>query len=84
MADRDVFTPKPNLKQGKYQHYKGNNYEVIDLVCHSETHEWLVLYRRLYEREGPELWVRPYDMFVEEVEIEGKTLPRFRFIDKNL
>jgi hypothetical protein len=81
MADRDIFTPKPALKPGKYRHYKGNDYEVIDLACHSETREWLVLYKRLYEREGPELWVRPYDMFIEDVRHEGQLVPRFKYID---
>jgi hypothetical protein len=76
----DEFTPKPDLKPGRYRHYKGNDYEIIDLVCHSETHEWLVLYKRLYEREGPELWVRPYDMFVEVGEFEGKVQPRFAYV----
>jgi hypothetical protein len=76
----DEFTPKPNLKPGRYKHYKGNDYKVVDLVCHSETLEWLVLYKRLYEREGPELWVRPYEMFIEDVEYEGKTMPRFAYI----
>lgn len=79
----DTFSPKPQLQPGRYRHYKGNDYEVIDLVCHSETHEWLVLYRRLYEREGPELQVRPYEMFVEEVEVDGQTMPRFRYIDNS-
>jgi hypothetical protein len=79
----DEFTSKPDLKLGRYRHYKGNDYLVIDLACHSETHEWLVVYKRLYEREGPDLWVRPYDMFVEDVEYEGKVVPRFRYIDSN-
>jgi hypothetical protein len=77
----DEFTPKPNVKLGRYRHYKGNEYEVLDVVCHSETLEWLVLYKRLYEREGPELWVRPAVMFVEDVVIDGKTMPRFEYID---
>lgn len=79
---RDVFTPKPKLRPGRYRHYKGNDYQVIDVACHSETHEWLVVYRRLYDRDGPELWVRPYDMFVETVEYHGQTVPRFQYIDK--
>jgi hypothetical protein len=83
MNNYDEFTPKPDLKPGRYQHYTGNDYEVIDLVCHSETHEWLVLYKRLYEREGPELWVRPYDMFVEDVTIEGVVQPRFKYIGES-
>jgi hypothetical protein len=76
----DEFTPKPDLKPGSYRHYKGNHYEVVDLVCHSESLEWLVLYRRLYERNGPELWVRPYDMFIEDVVIDGKRQPRFAYV----
>ena len=76
----DEFTPKPPLKFGKYRHYKGNDYEVVDLVCHSETLEWLVLYKRLYERNGPELWVRPYTMFIEHVDYEGDQVPRFKYL----
>ena len=81
MTDHDMFTPKPDLKPGRYRHYKGNDYQVIDIACHSETHEWLVVYRRLYERDGPELWLRPYEMFVEDVTVDGQTMPRFRYID---
>ena len=66
---------KPELSTGHYRHYKGNDYEVIDLVRHSETEEWLVLYRPLYGEGG--LWVRPYSMFVEDVMINGVSIPRF-------
>jgi hypothetical protein len=81
MSD-DEFTSKPDIKKGLYRHYSGKPYEVIDVVCHSESREWMVLYKRRYEREGPELWVRPADMFVEMVTIDGKTMPRFEYIDK--
>ena len=50
------------LKPGKYQHYKGNYYEVIGVARNSETLEELVVYRALYNSEefGPSaLWVRP-------------------------
>ncbi|MEO6513841.1 MAG: DUF1653 domain-containing protein [Candidatus Saccharimonadales bacterium] len=77
---KDEFTPKPDIKKGLYRHYSGKPYEVIDVVCHSETREWLVLYKRRYEREGPELWVRPADMFVENVEYQGQQMPRFTYI----
>lgn len=70
---------KPSIKLGKYEHYKGNHYEVIDVVRHSETEEWLVLYRPLYGDRG--LWVRPFDMFVEQVTVDGKSIPRFRFVE---
>ncbi len=66
------------LKLGKYEHYKGNHYEVIGVARHSETMEDLVVYRALYG-EG-ELWVRPLKMFLEEAEIGDKKVPRFRYI----
>ncbi|MDA7817601.1 DUF1653 domain-containing protein [Sulfurimonas sp.] len=68
------------MKTGIYEHYKGNRYEVIDTVRHSETEELMVLYRTMYGDE--DLWVRPYTMFFEDVEIGGKTTPRFKYIGK--
>lgn len=70
------MTPRPELALGEYQHYKGNRYQVIDLARHSETTEWMVVYRPLYG-EGA-LWVRPYVMFVENVIIDGVEQARFR------
>lgn len=67
------------MKPGKYQHYKGPMYEVIDTVRHSETEEWMVLYRPLYDDEQG-LWVRPYDMFLQSVSVDGVQVPRFRFL----
>ena len=66
------------LKSGLYQHYKGNQYEVIDVVRHSETEEELVLYRALYGERG--LWVRPLEMFKESVNIDGLCMPRFEYV----
>lgn len=66
------------IKAGLYRHYKGNEYEVIDTVRHSENEGWLVLYRPLYGAK--QLWVRPYDMFVEAVEVEGNSVARFEYI----
>lgn len=66
------------LKNGIYQHYKGNEYQVEGVVTHSETEETMVLYRPLYGERA--LWVRPFDMFIEDVEIAGIKKPRFKFI----
>lgn len=68
----------PELKLGKYEHYKGKQYEVIGTAHHSETLEELVVYRALYGDYS--LWVRPLKMFLEEVEIDGKRMPRFRYL----
>jgi hypothetical protein len=71
------------LKLGKYQHYKGKFYEVIGIAKHSETLEELVVYKALYKSEFGEntLWIRPLLMFLEEVEINGGKIPRFKFIE---
>ncbi|HUC96066.1 MAG TPA: DUF1653 domain-containing protein [Candidatus Saccharimonadales bacterium] len=66
------------IKLGEYEHYKGNRYEVLGVAKHSETLEELVVYRALYGNH--DVWVRPYEMFLENIEFEGKTVPRFRFI----
>lgn len=66
------------IKPGRYRHYKGNDYQVIDVATHSETLETVVVYRPLYG-EG-KLWVRPLEMFVETVEIEGEQQPRFAYL----
>ena len=63
------------LQKGRYKHYKGNMYEVYMTAQHSETEEWMVVYKALYGDQG--MWVRPYEMFVEEVEVEGVMVPRF-------
>ncbi len=63
------------IEIGKYRHYKGNFYEVIGVVKHSETLEELVLYKQLYG-EGA-LWVRPLSMFLETITVDGITKSRF-------
>ena len=70
------------MQTGIYEHYKGSRYKVIDTARHSETEELLVLYRPMYGEEN--LWVRPFTMFFEEVEIDGILVERFKYIgDEN-
>ncbi len=67
------------IKLGKYRHYKGKDYQVLGMAKHSETGEELVVYKKLYDDYA--LWVRPYMMFIEEVEImNGKKVPRFEYL----
>lgn len=68
------------IQKGIYQHYSGKYYEVIDVARHSETLEDMTIYRALYDQF--ELWVRPFNMFLEEVEVNGLTTPRFKFISE--
>ncbi len=68
------------VQPGRYRHYKGKEYTVIGVARHSETEEELVVYRQEYGDHA--LWVRPKPMFLETVEVEGQTVPRFRYIDQ--
>ncbi|MFC3093658.1 DUF1653 domain-containing protein [Alteromonas sediminis] len=69
------------IEPGVYRHYKGNLYQVQDIAKHSETEEWMVIYTPLYgEEKDRHLWVRPLAMFLESVEVEGESCPRFRLI----
>ena len=59
----------------KYRHFKGNEYLVLHLARHSETMETLVVYQALYGDYG--IWVRPREMFLEQVEVNGNLISRF-------
>ncbi len=68
-----------HLETGLYRHYKGNLYKVMMTARHSETEEWMVVYKALYGEEG--FWVRPYEMFIEKVEVDGQIVARFEKIE---
>jgi hypothetical protein len=69
---------KSSIQTGRYRHYKGNEYTVIGTARHSETLEELVVYRQEYGDHG--LWVRPRQMFLETVTVDGKEVPRFQYL----
>jgi len=69
-----------SLKSGIYRHYKGKYYLVVDVVKHTESGEPMVLYHALYQTDDAQLFVRPLAMFIENVEVDGKLVPRFEFI----
>ncbi|WP_144994195.1 DUF1653 domain-containing protein [Polystyrenella longa] len=66
------------MQPGRYRHYKGNEYLVLEVARHSETMEELVVYRQDYGDKG--LWVRPREMFEELVTVDGTPTPRFAYI----
>lgn len=59
--------------RGRYRHFKGGVYELIDVARHSETEEEFVVYRSA----SGELWVRPRSMFFETVTVDGAERQRF-------
>lgn len=75
------------MEGGIYRHYKGGIYEVIGVARYSEDPDkFFVVYKQLYESslederklEYGTLWIRPQDMFLEDVEINNEKVPRFK------
>ncbi len=64
-----------------YEHYKGKQYKVLNIVKHSETLEDLVFYECLYENDLGKYWVRPLKMFLEDIVVDGVKRPRFKLLD---
>lgn len=72
------------LKVGvKYRHYKNHLVRVMKVALHSETLEELVIYEKLEDvgkyKKGS-VWARPKKMFLEEVTVHGKKIPRFALV----
>lgn len=70
------------IVSGKYKHYKGGEYKVFGVAKHSETLEEFVVYEALYDNPESKLWLRPKNLFEDEVEVDGKKILRFKFIGK--
>ena len=64
-----------DIQPGLWRHFKGNLYRVIGIALHSETGEEMVVYQALYGQRG--LWVRPVSMWLEQVERDNYSGPRF-------
>jgi hypothetical protein len=74
ISDADLL-PLPTITLGLYAHYKGGHYQVLGVARCSETLAPLVVYQALYGERG--WWVRPYEMFMGEVEVNGQRVKRF-------
>ena len=71
------------IKAGKYKHFKWKIYEVIWVGRHTETLEEFVVYRACYDSKqfwNNALWIRPKNMFLEKVAVNGKKISRFKYI----
>ncbi len=69
-TDQHPGHPSP----GAWRHYKGGHYTVLLTARHSETEEWLVVYRAEADQS---LWVRPLSLWAGTVDVGGTKVPRF-------
>ena len=66
-------TPQPGER---YQHFKGNEYEVICVGKDSETEEEKVVYKDLSNES--KVWIRPFTMFTDmKKNDDGTEVQRF-------
>jgi len=80
MSDTEDFAV-PLIEAGVYEHFKGKRYEVIGVGLDSETTKPVVVYVPLYESNVP-FWVRPYEVFLEFVDVDGTKVRRFEKISE--
>ena len=64
-----------------YQHYRGDKYKVLAVSRHSEDLSWYVVYEALYDNPVSQVWHRPLDMFLEEIDVNGVRMPRFKLVE---
>lgn len=71
-----------NIKLWKYKHYKWNEYLVLGIWKHSENLQEFVIYKSASDNNNEDwiIWIRPLDMFFEEVIINWIRMARFEFI----
>lgn len=66
-------------KGEKYQHYKGNVYMILCIAKIEADMTDAVVYQDVLEPD--KIWVRPLKLFMEEIDIQGSVVPRFKYIE---
>jgi len=65
---------------GVYRHYKGQHYLAHGLARADETNEVVVVYTRLYARDGLPMSTRLLSLWLQDVEWNGAWVPRFTLV----
>jgi hypothetical protein len=68
-----------------FRHYKNMYYLIEGVARHTETLEEMVVYRSLYKDNNKfndfQLWTRPKNMFTEKINVNGKVIQRFEYVE---
>lgn len=74
------MSPHDDFRPGVYRHYKGHFYLALGLAREDETDETVVVYTRLYAREGLPMSTRRLAVWNEAVTTaDGRLTPRFEY-----
>ncbi|GAB3625504.1 hypothetical protein PTE30175_02749 [Pandoraea terrae] len=68
------------FRAGVYRHYKGNFYLALGLARADETQETVVVYTRLYPRDGLPMSTRLLSIWNDTVETGAGQVPRFEYV----
>ena len=76
LADRLIQAATQVQAGAQYEHYKKLIYKVLHVALREEDNEPVVVYQAQYGAHV--IWVRPVKNWLEMVEVDGKTVPRFK------
>ncbi|CAH2783123.1 MAG: Uncharacterized protein conserved in bacteria [uncultured Paraburkholderia sp.] len=62
----------------RYRHYKGGIYE---LICEATLESNPSVTMIVYKASNGTIWTRPASVFLEQIEHESVTMPRFAQLD---
>ncbi|MGN0586104.1 MAG: DUF1653 domain-containing protein [Oscillospiraceae bacterium] len=65
---------------GHYKHFKGGDYVLLNIAKDHETSGKIAVYMSLNGK--PDVWARPLDMFLEDIDDHGSRKARFAFIEE--
>ena len=71
-----------DIREGRYRHFKGNEYTVLGVALHSETNEELVIYRPEYGDRA--LWVGRKQMFLGRSKLTAGSYPGSRTSERQI
>lgn len=75
--------PQANIQTGRYLHFKGRPYNVLGVGIDNMHLDTYIIYQALYEDPNfgsNTLWARPISLFTDTKTVDGKEIPRFRYI----